>query len=460
MLPSPAVLDPLESRGLRSWLGLAIGVLIAAGAVAVLLVFARMPPFDRWVTDPDFFRRCLVVHVDLALVAWFVSFIAAMTFLLPGRGQSGRWTSGAVWVSVLGLGAMGLAALAPGSEAVMSNYVPVIDHPWFGGGLAIFGLGVVLALLDGRIWENSPGGAAAPGLRAAGLALILAALTFANSWLGRPQGVPGTTSFELLMWGGGHVLQLASETAMVAAWLLLVEDATGRPVMSRGRAAIGFALLLAPWMLAPMLPVAGLNSSTYYLGFTQLMRWGIFPVVSFFLVSCAWAARRSSLRDPRIAGFAISAVLTVFGFVLGALIRGSNTVIPAHYHASIGAVTAAFMALTPLLMARAGLGAASPSWVARWQPTVFGAGQFVFALGFALAGAHGTARKVYGAEQAARGTMETLGLAVMGLGGLVAVVGGLLFLGLVVRRWRSADPLPTPEPRRQSWPMTHTQSNA
>jgi heme/copper-type cytochrome/quinol oxidase subunit 1 len=106
-----------------------------------------------------------------------------------------------------------------------------------------------------------------------------------------------------------------------------------------------------------------------------------------------------------------------------------------------------------------GLGADAPSRAARWQPAVFGAGQFVFALGFALAGAHGSERKVYGAEQAGRGLAESIGLGVMGLGGLVAAAGGLVFLGLVVRRWRAARPLPAPEPRRQSWPVTHTPSN-
>jgi hypothetical protein len=52
----------------------------------------------------------------------------------------------------------------------------------------------------------------------------------------------------------------------------------------------------------------------------------------------------------------------------------------------------------------------------------------LFAAGFALAGAHGMGRKLYGAEQATRGVAESVGLVVMGVGGFVAVAGGVLFL--------------------------------
>jgi heme/copper-type cytochrome/quinol oxidase subunit 1 len=71
--------------------------------------------------------------------------------------------------------------------------------------------------------------------------------------------------------------------------------------------------------------------------------------------------------------------------------------------------------------------------LAAWQPLVFGAGQAVFAVGFAIAGAHGMARKAFGAEQHARTAWQTVGLGVMGVGGLVAAAGGLLFLYLIVK---------------------------
>jgi heme/copper-type cytochrome/quinol oxidase subunit 1 len=146
----------------------------------------------------------------------------------------------------------------------------------------------------------------------------------------------------------------------------------------------------------------------------------------------------ASFADPRLSGFAVSAALTVLGFVLGAMIRGSNTMVPAHYHASIGGVTAAFMTLSYVMLHAFGLTASTPKLrrIATWQPVVYGVGQMTFAVGFALAGAYGMSRKVYGAEQAARGLGESIGLAVMGTGGLIAVVGGVLFLVVVAVVWR------------------------
>jgi hypothetical protein len=48
-----------------------------------------MPVFSEWVSDPLFFKRCLVLHVDLALIVWFFSFAAALYSLLPGDQRLG-----------------------------------------------------------------------------------------------------------------------------------------------------------------------------------------------------------------------------------------------------------------------------------------------------------------------------------------------------------------------------------
>lgn len=477
-LSRPPLPEP-EATGLRQWLFLAVAVLATAGAFALLLVFARMPPFDRLVTDPAFFRRALVIHVDLALVFWFVAFVAGLLFLLPGRAAP--WTFAGVRVSAVGIALCAVAAAIPGAEPVLANYVPMIDHPLYTAGMLTFGAGVLVAFADRRLLAEAPprypvDGAVLAGLRAAGVGLVLVALTAFGSALGRPVGELDAFGFwELVNWGPGHVLQLVTETAMVAVWLLLLGSATGRPVVARGPAAVLFALLVLPWMASPLLTLEGTQSGHYRAGFTALMRWGLFPVVTVFAVLCvralvrAWRAGELGARplaDLRVSGFLVSLGLTALGFVLGALIDGSNTIVPAHYHAAIGAVTAAFMASTHLLLDWVGVPQASPRLrrLASWQPAVYGLGQMVFALGFALAGAHGQARKVYGAEQT-RGLVETVGLGVMGVGGLVAVAGGLLFLAVVLgRRLRAPALAPTshPSPWRFVWtrnprhPSTHS----
>lgn len=297
-------------------------------------------------------------------------------------------------------------------------------------------------------WGVLAGTAAAiPGLRATGVALLLAALTFATSWSVAPRGLTADAMFELANWGGGHVLQLASTCAMLSAWILLLGAPLGRSPIPRGYAAGVFALAVLPWLSAPLLAARGIQDIAARTVFTRLMQFGLLPPVLAVLVGCVVALVRSraSVRDPRVVGFAVSAALALAGFVLGALVRGSTTMVPAHYHASIGAVTAAFMTLAYPMLAALGhpVGSARARRLARVQPAVYGLGQLVFAVGFALAGAHGMARKVYGAEQQIRDGWATAGLVVMGLGGLAAVAGGVLFLVLVVSALRSHHPAST-----------------
>jgi cytochrome c oxidase subunit I len=353
---------------------------------------------------------------------------------------------------------------------MLSNYIPMLDHPLFVAGLILYAVGVGLALLEGRLlageeaeWGRVPvPGPARPGLRAAALALLVALLTFAASWLGTPRELDTEVYYEVLFWGGGHVLQFASVAAMVAVWLMLLTPVLGQPPVSRGMAAVLFGLLLLPVLGAPLLALHGPITATYRFGFTMLMQWGIFPAVSVFLLLCLrglWRARQEGrlaagwYREGRVLGFFASAALTVLGFMLGALIRGATTMVPAHYHASIGAVTAAFMAITYVLLEPLGMPIPSPrlARVSAWQPVLFGVGQAVFAIGFGLAGAHGMGRKAYGAEQAARSLPQTVGLAVMGLGGLIAVCGGLIFLWIVVTSWHRAPAAAGPLERSNPW---------
>jgi hypothetical protein len=439
----------------RRWLALALGVLVIAGVFSLVVVIGRMPPFDRTVTDPLFFKRGLVVHVNLALVAWFYSFVAALLYLLPGPARLGWISRHSAHLGAAGVAMMLLAAATPGTQPVLSNYIPVIDHWLFGWGQVLFGAAVIASFLDRRLLPGGKAsghffeipGAARSGLRAAAVALLLAAVTFGVSHANLPRGIATEVHYELLVWGGGHVLQLACSIAMITVWLILLTSALGRSPVSRPAATALFTALVVPWFISPLLATQGTWTSSYRVGFTNLMQWTIFPVVCIFLILCtaavarAWREGRisgSAVADPRVSGFLVSAALTLLGFGLGAAIRGSNTMVPAHYHASIGGVTVAFMTVTYLMLGAFGYAIPTPRLrrIAAWQPLVYGVGQMVFAAGFALAGAHGMARKSYGAEQAARGTAESIGLSVMGLGGLLAVVGGLLFLGVAIAIWR------------------------
>lgn len=427
----------------KAWFALAVGSLVIAGLLSLAVVVGRLPIFSGWIDDPLFFKRCLVVHVDLALVVWFYSFLCGMARLRSGPGG---WAG--VFALILAAGGVALmlsGAMMRGAQPILANYVPVIDHPLFLGGLAAFFVGVALFLVTtlATSARRRPAGLpadAAIGLQAAGIAVLLAAATWIATRASLPAGLDAWTRHEFSAWGAGHVLQVANATAMISVWLWLLHRATGRALLSDGRARLLFSLLLAPHFLMPLLTARGAMDALYHTGATQLMRWGIFPVVSIVLI----LGMRHLRREPRAedplagaarAGFAASAGLTLLGFVLGACIRSSTTLVPAHYHASLGGVTVAFMAAAYLVVAAARQDRL-PSrfgFSARRQLGWFGVGQSVFALGFAIGGLYGLGRKAYATEQHVRSVGEYVGLGVMGVGGLMAAAAGLWFLFLVLR---------------------------
>jgi cytochrome c oxidase subunit I len=442
----------------RQWLGIAVGSLVLSGVLSLFLVVGRAPGLHHLFTDPLLFRRCLVVHVDLALIVWFGAFFVALYHLLPlRRPPTHRASAGAV-VAALGVLCMVGSAGMAGAEPILANYVPVVDHPLFVLGLGVVGAGLLLGVLSRRLLTRHEGrggllplsGGARVGLRIGGVVLLATLLTFAGSVLVTPTDLVAGTYYELVAWGGGHTLQFVSVFGMLVAWMVLLEGATGAEILSRRSAAVLFSLLALPALAGPALTLRGTDDSLYHAGFTTMMRWGIWPVVLVFMVlggrAVVGASRDGRLpahpwKDPRVGAVAASAGLTLVGFGLGAMIRGSSTMIPAHYHASIGAVTVAYMAVTPRLLGALGMSlpVGRMGRALRWQPMAFGTGQLVFAIGFGLAGAHGMARKTYAGEQQIRSLGESIGLGVMGLGGVVAIVAGVVFLVMVTRAWLTAS---------------------
>lgn len=473
----------------RIWFLFAIGSLVLAGLLSLLLVVGRLPFLGAVFTDPLFFKRALVVHVDLALVVWFQAGTLAFLALAVGGAVPRALTGFSFALCGAGLAGLLAGAVQPGAQPILANYVPVIDHPVFLTGLAAWLAGSGLYFLGAL---TAPACARQPlpadalvALRAAAAGNLIALATFAAAWRTTLPGLPAIGYYELVMWGGGHALQAANVATMLALWLLLLHRWSGRAVLTGPASRWLLSALVAPHALLPFAALAGTSSGAYVELATDLMRWTLFPVVLVVLglgvrhVVLQWSASpwgrgaptprgdgidsstapgegtRPTVpdvarhRDHRLAGLIGSASLAVLGLVLGAFIRGSNTLVPGHYHAAIGAVTLALMtAAYDLCADTTAREVVARVWRrARLQLVTFGVGQAVFAVGFGIAGVHGLGRKQYGVEQHVRSLGEYVGLGVMGLGGLLAVIGGLLFLALMLRAvgsWRRASTPPQP----------------
>ncbi len=457
-------MDPFKHS--RQWLGIGMGALMLAGFLSFVLVVGRVPFINHWITDPQFARRCLVIHVNLALFVWLSAILASLVTLLPGyRSRPSFWPEPPA-IAVAGVFLLVLSGIFPTAAPVMSNYIPVLDHPLFfmGMGLVLSALVVThLKVLPFRYKRVVPAEhpllpvAVQWGLRWTALAFLIAGLTLGISWW----QIPGQTSsdyyYDWLFWGAGHVLQSVNVMGMVNVWLILYHRLPGSPSISIRTTNGLFALLWVPLLYAPYVAYQANDVGFYYSQFTRLMQYGIFPgVLGFLGVMGAglWrmsgAQRRVLLREPTVYGFSASVILILIGFLLGALIRTSNTLVPAHYHAAIGSITVIYMVMVYQFLPFFGFTMASPVFrrLSSWQPVVFGFGQTIFAIGFAMAG---LTRKVYGAEQQIHTLKEYLGMGLMGLGGVMAIAGGIVFIGIVTTAVLPAVPLFIIKKRRALW---------
>jgi len=432
-----------------AWLGLGLLALLASGLFSILLVLSRTPQLQGLFPVADFFRVALVVHVDLSVLVWFLAFGGAL-WTLSGT----RRFQGMAWLA-FGLSAMGtlVMCVAPFVQAatpIMANYVPVLDGPVFLTGLVLFGAGITVLCLRSMLavapvgTHITGGGALRFGLSAALVANAVAALAFAWSWLALPRVLDSQIYYELVFWGGGHVLQFAYTLLMLVNWIWLASAVGARLPLSPRVVALLMAIALLSVFLTPITYLAhDVTSVEHHRLQTLLMRFGgglVIPPIALAVLWSLWPVRQLAAdKRPLRSSLIASLVLFSAGGIIGFLISGSNVKIPAHYHGCIVGVTLAMMGVVYLLLPRLGY-AAPRSWAAAWQPTIYGAGQMMHIVGLVWSGGYGVQRKVAGADQVLRTTQETLGMGLMGLGGLIAIVGGVMFVVIVLRALRQPEP--------------------
>ena len=421
-----------------AWIALGVGALALSGFLAVMLVLSRTPGLARLFPVADFFHAALVAHVDLSVLVWFVAFAGALWSLnsTPRMLRAG-------WIALASCASGSVAlAVAPfaGGTPIMANYVPVIDSAAFLAGLALVGAGFALLVVRGlfaspRVGFALDGGAALRfGLNASVVAGAAALLAFAWSAIAVPPSLDARGYYELLFWGGGHVLQFAWTLLMLVAWLALA-DAVGLDVPLASRVTtLLFGVCLASVFVTPLIYLAyGVASVEHHRLQTWLMRFGgglaIVPVAA--AVAYALLRRPAEPLNPQArplrAALVASIVLFAAGGLIGYAIKGSDVRIPAHYHGAIVGVTLALMGLAYALLPRLGF-AAPPARLATWQAHLYGGGQLLHITGLVWSGGYGVQRKVADGAQAARSLEQTFGMGLMGLGGLVAIVGGMLFV--------------------------------
>jgi hypothetical protein len=419
----------------RAWLLLGIAALTVSGLFSVMLVASRSPGVQDLIPWIDFFHIALIIHVDLSVVIWFLCIAGVLWTLnmvhLRPRLHATAWLAMATGTLII--------ALSPffgAGNPVINNYLPVLDDPLYFTGLITLGAGFLLLVLNAVLQPFTLSASAqrfelSYALHVSAFIALLSLLSIAMAWFNIPPGQTARVYYELLFWGGGHTMQFSYTVLLAVCWLYLCSASGCKPRLNEQLGLILFSLLLTPAVLTPVFDIVyPITSYEHHEAFTSAMRYGGLAVVPLMIVVLMALPGRQPVQEgqqPLRAALYSSLLLFTVGGVLGFLIAGKNVVIPAHYHGSIVGVTLAFMGISYDLLPRLGFGPPLRR-VATWQPYVYGGGQLLHILGLAWSGGYGVQRKTAGAAQGLEHIEQIAGMAIMGLGGLIAIIGGLMFV--------------------------------
>jgi len=426
------------------WLWLGMASLVGAGLFAILLVLSRTPYIQDYFPWVDFFHTALVVHVDLSVLLWFLAFAGVLWSLNSSSGWLGTGRL-ALILAAIGAAMIALSPFVDTGRPVMSNYVPVIHSTFFITGLIVFAVGMtllvlrsVIAIPTANLWKGGEGSVRF-GFMAAAITTLFALAAFCWSYIMIPGTYDTAQYYDLLFWGGGHVLQFTYLLLMLTGWLWLA-DASGARIPLTPRITSALLMLgLLPVLYVPVIYLTYGGSLVDYMGqFTQLMKIGgaFAPApIALAVLYGIMAGNRIAATGPQRAALLSSMFLFAIGGGISLMIKDSNTIITAHYHGTGGAISLAFMGLTFHLLPRLGFREPDLKW-ATMVSYIYGVGQALHIFGLLWSGGYGVQRKVAGAAQELHGFAQKAGMGLMGFGGLIAVIGGIIFLVVVFKAMR------------------------
>lgn len=440
--------SPIPNPPSRWWIILGVTGLAIAGLFSLVLAGARTsdsPLLAR------LFHQALVVHVDLSVLVWFLCIACAMwSVMASGSRQVIPYLEeSALLCFGIGMAALTLSPLDPDGEALMVNYIPVLHSPVFFLGLMLVLCGLVLMLV--RLGTGSymmpPYAPLHYALLSAGMITLFALIVFVRAYWQLsllPQSerpVDMEYYYEVLFWGGGHILQFTHTQILMVCWIMLAAAISPGLRIAKGWLYALFTVgLLASFIMAA-LPPKDIMSPEYRQFYTDAMIWGngIAPaILALVIIPVLWR-KRDERKGPKRALWAMmlmSIILFLYGGLLGEMIQGQNVVIPAHYHGSIVGVTLAFMGMAYALLPSFGYRDPAGWRLAYWQPIIYGGGQILHVSALAWSGGYGVLRKTPGGMDALEPSVRTA-LKLMGAGAGIAAIGGLMFVVVFIMAMRT-----------------------
>jgi len=463
----------------------AVVFLLIGGIGALLLALTRWPAVH--LLDATWYYRILTLHGLNMLIFWILQFEIAVlyfaaTVLLNTRLAS-KAAAYACFILMLAGGIMvDVAIFAGRSDVLMTSYVPLKASPWFYLGIILVAVGALIGVINyfatiyiakrDRTYEGSVPlvvfGATAAAIIAV-LTLVHGAAVMIPTFLWSLGYIAEIDPawYRITWWGLGHMSQQVNVCAMVSIWYLLGTLTVGSKPLNQAVCRGAFVLYIlfinvasAHHLLVD--PAVGTGwkiwntSYAMYLAVLASMIHGFTVPASIEVAMRAkgftrglfgWLAA-APWSNPGFAGFFLSLVIFGFGGGITGVVLGTQQInimahntlrIPGHFHVTVvGGTTLAFMAITyyivPLIFRRDFYA----KTLCRLQPYVFGGGITLFALGMSFAGSYGVPRRHWDIEFT--GGVFSTGfdagahamLGIMGVGGMIAFTGLLMYILLTV----------------------------
>jgi len=484
--PSTGLVYHQAAEKLIRWNAVAAVVsLLVGGVLAILVTLTRWPAVH--LLPADWFYLVLTAHGLDMLVFWIIFFeIAVLYFaasvLLRCRLATPRMAWAAFWLMIVGALTNNVAVFRGDSSVMFTSYAPMGAHPSFYLGLILFAVGALIAcfvffgtLVVARN-ERTYIGSVPVVTFGAVTAAIIAVFTIASGaiiliptflWSIGMVNYIDSLMYRTVWWAFGHSSQQINVAAHVSVWYAIAAIVFGAKPMSEKVSRGAFFLYICFLQLASahhLLADPGLTSNwkifntsyAMYLAVLASMVHGLTVPGSIEVAQrqkgydrglFEWL-RKAPWSNPSFSAMFMS--LIGFGFLGGIsgvmmgteqlnLIIHNTIYVPGHFHATVVVgTTLAFMGLTYFLIPTLFRREVMFPTLAKWQPWLFGLGMMSFALFMMGAGTLGVPRRHWDMTFAGNalghefpGTAYLM-MGLMAISGIVAVVGGAMYLLVTV----------------------------
>jgi cytochrome c oxidase subunit 1 len=458
--------------------------LLIGGISAILILLTRWQAVH--LLEPVMFYRVLTAHGISMLIFFIIFFEMAVLYFAAGPLLNSRIAAPKFGWFNFGLMTVGAVMVETmiwtgKADVLMTSYIPLRADPLYYLGIIFFAVGALLvctqffATLVIAKREKTYHGSLPLVTFGAVTAAIIAVITLLH---GAATYIPAflwsigvmkvdPQVYRMLWWALGHSSQQINVAAMVAIWYLLGAFTVGAVVLNEKISRTAYVLYILFISMASahhLLVDPGFSSSWKVVNTSYFMYMAVLAsMLHGFTVPAGievgqrlrgytqglfgWV-KRAPWGDPGFSSLVLSIV--VFGFVGGItgvtigteqinMVAHNTLRIPGHFHATVVSGTAmAFMGLTyyliPLIFQKK-----VAFWrLAQIQPYLFAGGMLVFSIFMSFSGGFGVPRRHWDItfsnapfEQAFHPAVDAL-MGIMALGGIVAAIGGGLYILITV----------------------------